>query len=476
MPIEIIVPRLGWSMDEATFAGWLKRDGEAVREGDLLFTLESDKATQDVETFDAGILRLPPDAPQSGDVVQVRQVIGYLCGQNEAPPVSLPARTTTDDDGRNHGVATPERAAAGSPHGAAHTPADTTSQATANVGPVMGPAARRLAREKGVEPTAIAGTGRKGRITREDIEKEARPTLAETANASSRRIRVSPRAARKAAELGVALAQVQGTGRQGRIRERDVLEHSRKADTQLPDAFAPARGGTPPADTTVAAGNKLRGIIAHRVLAASQQTAPVTLTSRVDATNLVALRSQFGQSPAGDRPVPGYTDLFVKLSALAISRHPEVRCQWTDAGLIIPPGIHISVAVDTDEGLIVPVLRDVDRLSLSEVSRQMLELIEKARSRRITPAELQGGVFTISNLGGYRIDAFTPILNLPQAAILGIGHIGKEPAVYEGEITARDFVTLSLTFDHRVIDGAPAARFLDTLVELVELPAPALIG
>jgi pyruvate dehydrogenase E2 component (dihydrolipoamide acetyltransferase) len=486
MPIEIIVPRLGWSMNEATFADWLKHDGEVVQEGEMLFTLESDKATQDVETFDAGILRLPPDSPKVGDVVQVGQVIGYLCGEDEAPPVSLPASATTDDDERNRGPSTPDRGQTGSPLSAARIPAaripaaritaDTNSQITSDFSPVAGPAARRLARERGVDLTAIDGTGRKGRITRKDIEQGAGPTLAQNVNASSGRIRVSPRAARKAAELGVALTQVQGTGRQGRIRERDVLEHSRKADTRFASAFDPARVGATPTDASAAAVIKLREIIAGRVLAASQQTAAVTLTSRVDATNLVALRSQFGQSPVGDRPVPSYTDLFIKLSALAMSRHAEVRYQWTDDGLVMPAGIHISVAVQTHEGLLVPVLRNVDRLSLSEVSRQMLELIEKTRSRRISPDELRGGVFTISNLGGYRIDAFTPILNLPQAAILGIGRISKEPAVYEGEITARDVVTLSLTFDHRVIDGAPAAKFLDTLVQLVELPAPSLIG
>lgn len=476
MACEIIVPRLGWSMNEGTFAGWLKQDGEFVRAGDFLFALESDKAVQDVESFDEGILRIPLDAPRTGDVVIVGQVVGYLCAQDEEPPRSLPAAAPSTDE-----------AAAPDELGADVTESDVrespvTADVTASVVPaeqanasetdvIASPSVRRLAREKGVVLASVSGTGRKGRITRADIDALAGgnenppPDLGRGVSQKAARRPVSPRAARTAAELGVDLKHLHGTGRNGRIREQDVL-------AAAASGAAPANA---PSGKTLTP-NQLRRVISDRVLASARQTAAVTLMSRVDATNLVALRAQFKQSTQGNSLVPTYTDLFVRLSAIALTRHPEIRCQWTDAGLFLPDGIHISIAVDTGDGLIVPVLRNADKLSLSAVSRERQSLVERTRNRQISPDELEGGVFTISNLGNSRIDAFTPVINLPQAAILGIGRIAQEPTVVAGEIAVRETVTLSLTFDHRVIDGAPAARFLDTLAELVELPAPSLIG
>lgn len=203
-------------------------------------------------------------------------------------------------------------------------------------------------------------------------------------------------------------------------------------------------------------------------------TAPCTLTTTADATNLLNLRSQF--KDAGQGPVPGITDLLVKLSALALKAHPGINARWDDDRVVHLDDIHVGIAVDAEAGLLVPVVRHADTLPLRELCRQARVLIEKARAGTLPAADMEGGTFTVSNLGAFGIDAFTPILNHPQAAILGVGRIEKRPAVVDGQIIARAQVTLSLTFDHRVADGAPAARFLQAVRKGVESPAALLIA
>jgi pyruvate dehydrogenase E2 component (dihydrolipoamide acetyltransferase) len=211
------------------------------------------------------------------------------------------------------------------------------------------------------------------------------------------------------------------------------------------------------------------------MLAGVQQAAPVTLTTKCDATNLVNLRQQFRTAGDGETIVPAYNDLLAKLAAAALARHPQLTHQWHEQGIRVPEGMHIAVAVDTDAGLLAPVLRDVDRLTLRQLAAESKQLAERARAGRLSADDMQGGVFTITNLGMYGIDAFTPIINLPQAAILGVGRIVREPAVVGEAIVPRDLLTLSLTFDHRIVDGAPAARFLQTLVQALETPGPWLV-
>jgi pyruvate dehydrogenase E2 component (dihydrolipoamide acetyltransferase) len=442
-------------MDEGTFSEWLKNDGEFVQEGEALFVLESDKASQDVESFDAGFLRLTANSPNPGDVVRVGQCIGLLCEEGEdapieeAPEVATAAEAAVSEVGGSNGEG------------------------------MAGPAVRRLARQKHVDLSRIKGSGENGRVLREDVEAAAAAVVEESSIAGSnvpsrgRAWRVSPRAARVAAEFGVDLAVVEGTGKNGRIRERDVLaarqgQAARRAADRPSEAAAIS--AATPAKTT-----SLRRTIARRMLHACQQTAAVTLTSKAEATSLVSLRDELKQA-AGPDTAPTYTAMLVRLSAIALTRHPEVRHQWVNDALVLPEGIHISVAVDTTAGLIVPVIRDADKKSLTEINHVLRDLSRRADNRTIAADDLAGGVFTISNLGRSRVETFTPVLNMPQAAILGVGRIQQEPVAIEGELAVRAMMALSLTFDHRVIDGAPAARFLDTLCELIERPAAALIG
>jgi pyruvate dehydrogenase E2 component (dihydrolipoamide acetyltransferase) len=206
------------------------------------------------------------------------------------------------------------------------------------------------------------------------------------------------------------------------------------------------------------------------MVASRQATAPVTLTSVADAANLVNLREQFKLAAAGT--VPSYTDFLVKLAAHALQEHPRLASRWTDAGIQPAERIGIGIAVDTDAGLLVPVIRDVPSLGLKQITTRSRELIELARSGKLPARDMEGGCFTITNLGAYGIDAFTPIINLPECAILGVGRIERRPVMEGDRVVGREQVTLSLTFDHRIVDGAPAARFLQTLAKMIANPGP----
>jgi pyruvate dehydrogenase E2 component (dihydrolipoamide acetyltransferase) len=380
MAIPITIPRLGWNMEQGVFVGWLKPDGAAVHAGEALFTLESEKATEDIEGFDDGILHIPADGPRKGDVVAVGTVIGYVLQPGEPiPTISKPSSLPQQS----------EPAVAG---------------------------ASSLPREASVRD---------------------RPAS-------------SPRARRTAAKLGIDWRSAKPSGRTGRIRERDVLALT-----------APAPS--------------LRRLIAERMVTSHHSTAPVTLTTTIDATELVSLRHQWklASESSGDL-VPSYTDLFAKLAAMALVKHPVLNSRWEDDRIVMAEGIHIGIAVDTDAGLLVPVVRDVPRLSLKELSIRSRDLIDRARQRKLAASELQGGTFTVTSLGALGIDAFTPIIHYPECAILGIGRIRRCPVVIDDQIVIRDQVTLSLTFDHRITDGVPAARFLQTLSALIENPRGAL--
>lgn len=384
---------------------WLKRDGDAIKEGEPIFTLESDKAAQEVESTDGGVLHIAPDAPKPGDVVKVGHLLGYLLAEGETIP-----------------IATAPIVSAPRPPVEAAAPVSSLS-ADPRAKPTVGPI--------GQETTA------------------------------------SPRARRAARENHIDLTALRATGMGGRIRERDVLA----AAPIFHDAMA-SKTTKPMREVPITA---LRRTIAERMMTSLRNTAPVTLTCRCDATNLVALRQQL-KALGTEIVVPSYNDIVVKLVATALRSHPMLAGRWDGERILVPEAIHIGVAVDTEHGLLVPVIRDVSELSLFEVARQSRTLIEATRTRILKSEDMQGGCFTLSNLGSFGIEAFTPIINYPETAVLGLGAIIREPAVLEdGHLGVREQMTLSLTFDHRVVDGASGARFLQTLRQAVENPAAWLL-
>ena len=400
MAYEVIVPRLGWNMDEGVFVEWLKQEGEQVNAGDMLFSLEGEKSIQEIESFDSGILRISPSGPDEGDTVAVGTVLAYLCEADEEPSFDQSPENASNKEAEANGNGT-------------------SSQATAAVKP-----SRR----------------RDGSKT------------------------ISPRALRVANELSVDWNLIDGTGSSGRIRERDVRAAAESGGAAIAVA----------ASAQAASLSTTRKTIADRMLFSQQNTAAVTLTAKADATNLVSLRQQFksAQQPGA---TPTHTDVIVKLVASALQEHPAINSVWQGEELLTSPATNIGIAVDVDDGLLVPVLGNVAETGLRQLANKSASLITKAREHKLTAAEMQDGTFTVTNLGNFGIDAFTPIINYPQTAILGVGCIARVPAVVGSEIMPRDQLTLSLTFDHRAYDGAPAARFLQAVVQRIENPAAWLV-
>lgn len=471
---KVIMPRLGWTMEAGTIVQWLKQDGELVQIGESLLEVEGDKAITEIEALDSGILRVPPDAPDIGVEVPVGTVLAYLVPVGEHAPFE-PA--VLSPDGRAQ-LAVAESASPVTTTSATVTPARRDRNGTHT--PAISPRALRVAGELGVNWTVMQGTGSTGRIVERDVrlvaEAEMQPPAAmpqatETRlNTGTAPTRISPLARRAAISAGVDLDQVAASLPAQRITRADIA------------AMMPA---TPLLPTT-AAGlaptplSPIRRITAARMAESAHTVAPVTLTTEADATELVRVRSQLASALArmptdtpAPIPTPTYTDFLIRLTALALIAHPALNASLTDGGIVAHRSVHMGIAVDTERGLLVPVIRDTQGKSVRQIAAESAAQIAKTRAGRASADDLQGSTFTITNLGMYDIDAFTPIINLPECAILGVGRIVARAVVVDvanETIGVRQMVALSLTFDHRVVDGAPAARFLRYVKQCVEQP------
>jgi len=489
--IEVVMPRLGWTMEAGAVAEWLKRDGDPVQAGDVIFTVEGDKAVQEVEALDSGVLRIPPDAPPVGASVPVGTVLAYLVAPGEAAmptlggassPAPGEADVPTTADGEHAPGPDPELGLdvpakptvvvdrpAGPDAPAKPAVADSNGRIPDVAAAVASPRARRVAGELGVDWTAAIGTGRTGRIVERDVR-----ALAEQSNLAAR-ARVTPLARRLAEETGVDFAAL-GTGKPGQRIARADVEVAARDGNDGRDRRGEQVGGTEPAP---APGrhtplSRIRRITAQRMAQSAHTTAPVTLTTDADATELVAVRNRIKAALAGsDLRVPTYNDLLTRLVALTLLQQPWMNCSLEDDAIVQHEGVRMGIAVDTERGLFVPVIRDAHLKSIQQIATDSARLIDATRAGRAGADDLRGGTFTISNLGMYEIDAFTPIINLPECAILGVGRIVARPVVVDEEteeMAVRKVMALSLTFDHRVVDGAPAARFLQQVKRWIEQP------
>src|SRR6266511_220468 len=449
MAVEIVLPRLGWTMEEGVFVEWLKRDGESVQSGDLLFTIESDKATVEVESFEQGILRIAPDGPRSGSTLPVGAVLGYLVQPGERAPFEADQEPRTQN---------PEPR---TQNGRQATDNQLRTTNTRRRGPAISPRARRVASELGVDWAKLTGSGRTGRIVERDIHALA-------AQPATGRVRATPLARRMAEELGVDLDQL-AAGQTARRIERSEVEQAARARTPAAvPAIAPA------VSDQMLPISGVRRSTATRMAESAHTAASVTLTTEADATELAQLRGRIvGDMAATDMAAPSYTDLLVRLVALALVEHPGLNASLDEDRIVQHPAVHIGIAVDTEHGLLVPVVRDAHTKSVQQIAAVSAQLIAQARAGKAVPDDLRGGTFTITNLGMYEIDAFTPIINLPECAILGVGRIVARPVVIDEQaetVAVRKMMALSLSFDHRVVDGAPAGRFLKRIKHFVEHP------
>ena len=453
MANEVVMPRLGWTMETGRVVEWLKSDGDEVEAGDFIFSVETDKAITEVESLDSGVLRIPPDAPEIGVEVAVGAMLAYIL----APGESLPAATSSGDGSSI-------LASAGSDLATAAVAVPSEQVASGNNGRQhrsrISPRARRAATSLGIDWTTLVGSGSSGRIREQDVlgassRQEAPPSESLTP-------RASPGVRRLAQERGISLGDIPATGPGGRVTRADVR------------AVQTAVAIPPGVDVTL---SPIRRITAQRMAESARTAAPVTLTTEADATDLLAIRARINAELAAMAgvadPVPSVTDLLVKLSAQALTRHPDLNASFAGDRIIRHADVHIGVAVDSDRGLLAPVIRKAAQKSLHAIAEESAHLIAAARAGTAALDELQGGTFTISNLGMFEIDAFTPIINLPECAVLGVGRVVSRPVVIDEEtekIAVRKMLALSLTFDHRVVDGAPAARFLQALKGMIERP------
>jgi pyruvate dehydrogenase E2 component (dihydrolipoamide acetyltransferase) len=312
-----------------------------------------------------------------------------------------------------------------------------------------------VATELGLEWAGLTGSGRTGRIVERDVRAAAAAAVA------ARAPRISPLARRQAAAASVDAAALTPAVPGGRITSADV--------ERAAGAVAPAAG-----DGRGRPMDGLRRIIAARLSESARTVVPVTLTTEADATRLVRLREEIKADLAGTAtPVPAYTDLLARLVAVALLEHPRLNATLEGDAIVEHPAMHIGLAVDTEGGLVVPVVRDAQAKSIGQIAAESARLVAAVRARTATPDDLGGGTFTITNLGMYEIDAFTPVINPPECAILGVGRIVARPVVVEEAaetVAVRRMMALSLTFDHRLVDGAPAARFLQRVKGFIERP------
>jgi pyruvate dehydrogenase E2 component (dihydrolipoamide acetyltransferase) len=408
MPLEIIMPKLGLTMTEGLIVEWKLIEGDLVKKGDILFILETEKVTHEVEAAEDGVLAKIVIA--ENETVPVGAVVGYL-GLAGEDPASL-----------DMGALTPgsEKPAVGiggaEPMSDLNLPASRPEAEAAQPGgrPSSTPLAKKMAREYGIDLRTLAGTGMQGRIIAADVT-----------NAYESKNKIESPTAQPGAANG--------------------------------DKLVPFTG--------------MRRAIAKQMLASKVHTAQTYMTLTVDATKIIAYREDllpYIQQKCNLRI--SITDLLMKITAAAILEHPVINTRWTDEGIWYLREVHMGMAMALDKGLIVPVIRDINAKTFSQVASQRLELIRKGRENSFLPDDISGSTFTLSSMGMFGIEEFTSNINLPESAILAVGAIIDKPVARDGQVVIRPMMKMTLSYDHRIIDGAEAGKFMRTLRSFVENP------
>jgi pyruvate dehydrogenase E2 component (dihydrolipoamide acetyltransferase) len=423
MAIEIVVPQIGEAISELTIVEWRKQEGDHVKPGEVLFEVDSDKAIVEVEAFVEGrlvkILKPAGSAVMPQEVVALVETIGSVREAIKANDIG---------DGR-----------------------------MARDEPKTSPLARRMAEELGVDLSTLNGSGPGGRITTDDVQAFARQKVSSPAHRpeSPDRVIASPKAKRLAQVRGIDLSSVAGTGIDGMIVTRD-LEGATRASPLQPTSTAQAL-------------SKLRQTVAARMQASKQTIPHFYLMVDVNMTQAQNLRAYCTQTLKWERP-PTYTDLTVQVCTLALRAMPSFNVSYSDKGMVQHNTVNIGVAVNTDAGLIVPVLPDADRLTLQETSQQVREMAERARRGRLNPGDLSEKSMVISNLGMHGVDAFVAIIDIPDPMILAVGQITERVVPVNGQVVIRPMCTLTLSVDHRALDGVQGAQFLTKVKGYLEQP------
>ncbi|HET7759255.1 MAG TPA: dihydrolipoamide acetyltransferase family protein [Gaiellaceae bacterium] len=415
MASEVKLPRLGQGMESGTIVKWLKAEGERVEKGEPLYELDTDKVTQEVEAEASGVL-LKIAIPEGE--VPVGRTIAVIGEEGEQ--VELSGNGASEQP----------------PPGAAESDVQTVEA------PAQAPA-READRVEGREAAAASASATEALAPQRD----------------GGRVKASPLARRIARERGIDLASVRGTGPEGRVVAEDVERAGVSAPAAAP-AAAPVPGEVERIELT-----SIRKTISRRLTEAWQ--IPVfQLQASADMTRANALVARLRE----DGTKATVTDVLTKVCAAALMRHREVNAQYSEDAILRYPTANVGIAVAAPQGLVVPVIRSAERLRLAEIAAARAEVVGRARENKLQRGDLEDGTFTISNLGMYRVERFTAVLNPPQAAIVAVGATEERAIALDGEVVVRPMLTLTATFDHRAVDGAPAADFLQTVKELLEEP------
>jgi pyruvate dehydrogenase E2 component (dihydrolipoamide acetyltransferase) len=456
MAHQVIMPKWGLTMKEGKIARWLKAEGDTVTQGEPLLEVETDKITNSVESPASGVLA--QIVVPAGEVAAVQAVIAVIAAEGEA---------VAKVDAGAQGEAQPEAAPA--------APAAATPQAAGDdeeFVPAM-PAARRLAKELGIKLSLVTGTGKGGKITAKDVQ--------DAADAGPQ-VNASPKAIAFAKEKGIDLTQVTGSGEGGKITKADILKamNPHVAAQQAEPAAAASPSSAPAAEQAPQAApgedqiipmEGMRKIIADNMHASLANAAQLTVFVEADVTGMVALRKALLERNKKNPDYRlSYNDIIAFAVCRALLRHPVMNATLQDDGIHVHSFVNLGIAVALDQGLIVPNVKNADNYSIEQLSVQVRDVAGRARKGGLNMDEISGGTFTISNVSMLGVDGFTPILNPPETGILGVGRIVEKPGVKDGEIGIRSMMTLSLTFNHMVTDGAPAMNFLRELADMLENP------
>ena len=445
MITEVYMPKNGMDMTEGTLVRWLKNVGERVEKDEPIMEIETDKVTMESESPASGVLL--KRVYEDGAVVPVLTTLGYIGEAGEAIPdgAAAPAEQPATPEKGEASAATPEKAACAFAEGGAVA-------AT--------PYAKTLAQEYGVALEDVTPSGTHGEVRGRDVEKAAHS-----------RVRATPLARAASQKLGVELSALSGSGFGGKIVKDDVLGAAAPAPASVP-AAAPAPAAQSGAGKVPM--NAMRRVIAKRMLASHTEIPPVTTCVKVDVTDLLAMREQInaGREKADKVSI---NDLIIMATCKTLQKNERFRMSFTDEGFLMHEDINIGVAVGLDDGLIVPVLHNVDRKTITQIAREAKELAAKARKGTLKPDETGGGCITISNLGMFGTYCFTPIINQPEASIIGVCDIEDELALVNGAVVVRKKTILCTTYDHRIVNGVEASKFQADLKALLENPVQIII-
>jgi len=426
MATKVILPKVDMDQDASTIVEWLKNEGDQVQQGEMILVIETDKVAVEVEAPVSGILQ--GIRAQPGENLPIGTVIAYILSSGE----QLPEQSTV--------------------------PVEKSVSRTSEYSKPAGstPVARKMAEDLGVDLSQVVGTGVGGKITKGDIE--AVISGSTEGVGGDGKVSATPKARRLARQSGVDLSLVEGSGPQGRIQADDVIAY--KPADMFVDQVVPFQG--------------MRRTIAERVTSSYQTVPHITFSARVDMTNFEVARAQLSakaQASVGSDGRVSMTALFVKLLAMTLREHPLLNSSLVDEQIILRKAINVGVAVALPDGLIVPVLRAADQKTMRQITLEVDDLVQRARQGKLAPGDVKGGTFTLSNLGPFGIEQFTALINPGQSAILAVGSVQSEVIPVDDQPGIRPVMHMTLSVDHRVVDGAVAAHFMADLKNTLENPA-----